>query len=268
MPRRHQPITQIQTCFVCGTLCVSAPSPANLVNFEALLGFTAHVCRACESRGRLSRVDARLRTRATSPSHFHLHAPLGVAVGLERRGLLEEPCVPPGATDVACPVCQEDIDAQLDGVPATRACGHLLHRVCYARLRPKITSGLECPLCRTPITRHDLPFDTRASAVVHAHRLVCALLLERRLADEDDEDEDGAAAVQVRAHHVLLYNVCTRALCNALLRQRERALELNREAPSERLMAAHNRLVEQVSALDDDAPAVGAGPRVLGEWAP
>lgn len=240
MPRRrHQPITSVRTCSVCGTLCVSAPSLRDVVNLADLLDPAGHVCRACTAeRSRLSAVDTHLSRRAPTGSH-HLHAPLAVWGELERRGLLEEPCVPAAPTDAACPVCQEDVDPALDGVPATRACGHLLHRVCYARLRPRLTGGVECPLCRTPITRHDLPFDARPSAVLHAHRLVCALLEQR-----------GAAAADVRAHHALLYNVCTRALCNALLHRRLKGDPW--VAASERELASHNRFAETVAALNED----------------
>ena len=151
--------------------------------------------------GILSRLDSELMSTQRLSDH-HLRHPLTAADIVQQ--VVVASCASP--TSETCAVCLDDI---VTGVPVTRECGHRIHRECYAQLQPGLIRGVRCPICRNPVARPDLPWDTTAAAVLTATRRVEAVLLGTSPLD-----------LSIDFHDVAVYHVCAMQIINVLIDKR------------------------------------------------
>lgn len=217
-------------CEACGTIGRYFPSPrcprCTVVPF---------VEAVCLTPGLLPPVDRDLVcAHGLMVDDFHARMPLVAGALLD----VPAPTLPPAASE-ACPACLEPVGR---GVPVTAQCGHRMHRECAAQLIPGVVSGVRCPTCRTPVGRHDLPWDTSVSALVATARRVDWLLGRRGEAPL----RELAAAAHLEAQDVCVYNVCVMQLANTLIDHRRMQYDMQAAGSGVDLQVA---LAEHVRGL-------------------
>ena len=158
-----------------------------------------------------------------------------------------EPVVVVAEADACC--CAVCLQPMGRGVPVTRACGHRLHRECLSQLLPGVVLGVRCPVCRTPLTRDDLPWDTSAHAVAQSARRVDLLLLLVR-AHSAVDPADLAREVGLTERDVCVYHVCVMQVANALLDHRRLQWGFGRRAASH--AEVQRRVARHVASLVRD----------------
>ena len=136
---------------------------------------------------------------------YHARGPLEASTWLPRESVDEDVAERPG--DETCPVC---IEPMRRGVEVTLSCHHRAHRECVSLLIPGVVSGVRCPICRTPVGRGDLPWDTSVHAVIASVRKV-----ERAMTLNDDGPTEG-----VEHHDFAIYHVCAMQIINSLIDHR------------------------------------------------